>query len=237
VRSLELLLGRYPSAELEVAEHFVPVPPPVPAGIPAEVLERRPDIIAAESLVRQAFQNVQAAKLAQMPRIGLTGSAGVASGEATNLLGNSSFFSAGANFFVPIFDPSLKEEVKIQTANQEQALADYGQRALIAFREVEEGLMNEQLLAEREALLEGTVKQNQEALRIARARYDAGAIEVLEVLQIQARTNLSKAGLIDMRNRRLAERADLHLALGGSFEAAPGEIAATRPATRPASSP
>ncbi len=237
VRSLEVLLGRYPSAELEVSEHFVPVPPPVPAGIPAEVLERRPDLIAAESLVRQAFQNVQAAKLAQLPRIGLSGSGGVASGEATNLIGNNSFFSAGANFFVPIFDPSLKEEVKIQTSNQEQALADYGQKALVAFKEVEQGLTNERLLKEREELLAGTVKENEDALRVARTRYDAGKIEVLEVLQLEGRTNLSRAALIDMQNRRLAERINLHLAMGGSFEAEPGAIAPVLPTTRPTTQP
>jgi outer membrane protein TolC len=191
-------------------------------------------MITAEAQVRQAFQNVQASKLAQLPRIGLTASGGTASGDATSLLGNSSFFSAGANFFAPIYDPSLKQEVAIQTANQEQALANYGQKALVAFQEVEQGLSNEQLLAQREQLLESAVKQNEEALRVAKTRYEAGAIEVLEVLQIQGRTNLSRSALIDMENRRLAERINLHLALGGSFEATPGSIAPVRPETRPA---
>jgi outer membrane protein TolC len=238
VRSLEVLLGRYPSAELEVAEEYVPVPPPIPAGIPAQVLERRPDMIAAESQVRLAFQNVEAAKLARLPQIGLTGSAGFASGDATNLIGDNSFFSAGANFLAPVFDAGqLEQEVVIQTANQEQALANYGQAALNAFKEVESGLNNERLLTERETLLADALKQNEEALRVARVRYDAGAIEVLEVLQLQARTNLSKSALIDMKNRRLAERIDLHLALGGSFDTAPGASAPARPATRPATAP
>lgn len=238
VRSLEVLVGRYPSAELAIADEFVPVPPPVPAGVPSSVLERRLDMIAAEGEVRMAFQNVQAAKLAKLPQIGLTGSAGFASGDALNLIGDLSFFSAGANFLAPIFDAGqLEQEVVIQTANQEQALANYGQKALNAFKEVEEGLSNERLLAERETLLANAVKQNEEALRIANVRYEAGAIEVLEVLQIQSRTNLSRSALIDMRNRRLANRIDLHLALGGGFDVAFGASAPARPATRPATQP
>ena len=217
IRSLEVLVGRYPSAELEVAEHFVPVPGPVPAGLPSEMLERRPDIIAADAAIRAAFQNVRAAQLAKLPRFSISGTGGVASGD---LAGST----AGANFFVPLYDAgTLDQQVLIETADQEQALANYGQRALVAFREVEEALSNEQLLREREADLTRAVKQNEDALRVARTRYDTGAIEVLEVLQIQARTNASRSALIDMQNRRLASRIDLHLALGGSFEVRPPE--------------
>ena len=141
--------------------------------------------------------------------------------------------TANANFFVPLYDAgTLEEQVNIETANQEQALANYGQRALIAFKEVEETLTNEQLLLERESHLANAVKQNEDALRVARTRYDTGAIEALEVLQIEARTNLSRAGLIDMKNRRLANRIDLHLALGGSFELPPPP---PEPANTPAS--
>lgn len=234
VRSLEVLLGRYPSAELAVSDQFVPVPPPVPAGLPSQILERRPDMIAAEAEVRAAFQNVQAAKLAQLPRFGLSGTAGFASSDLVSSLGTPSFFNAGANFLMPVFDGgTLEQEVVIQTANQEQALANYGQRALVAFQEVERHLTNEQQLAEREELLSAAVKQNEDALKVARTRYDSGAIEVLEVLQLQSRTNISKSALIDMQNRRLANRIDLHLTLGGSFEAEPGSIAPTTPQTRP----
>jgi outer membrane protein, multidrug efflux system len=213
IRSLEVLLGRYPSAELDVAEQFVPVPGPIPAGLPSEMLERRPDIIAADAQIRAAFQNVRSAKLAKLPRFGISGTGGVASGA---LAGST----ANANFFVPLYDAgTMDAQVTIETADQEAALANYGQRALVAFKEVEEALSNEQLLLEREKNLASAVKQNEEALKVAKTRYDAGAIEVLEVLQIQARTNISRSALIDMQNRRLANRIDLHLALGGSFEA------------------
>jgi outer membrane protein TolC len=228
VRSLEVLLGRYPSAELEVAREFVGVPGPVPAGLPSQMLERRPDIIAADAQIRAAFQNVRVAQLAKLPRFGISGGAGVASGD---LAGST----ANANFFVPLYDAgTMNAQVTIETADQEQAIANYGQIALSAFKEVEEALSNEQLLRERETNLAAAVKQNEDALKVARTRYDAGKIEVLDVLQIQARTNASKASLIDMQNRRLANRIDLHLALGGSFEE-PNAGTTTQPATRSAS--
>lgn len=210
VRSLELLLGRYPSGEHEVAEAFSVVLPPVPA----EVLERRPDLIAAEANVRAAFHDVQAARLARLPRLSLSASGGASS---TDSLGPS-FFTLGANFFAPLLTGgSLEAEVDIQTADQEQALANYGERALIAFREVEDGLRGDRLLAEREQSLETAAKEFEAALRIARIRYDAGRISVLDVLQMQARLNTSQSALISIQHNRLAQRIDLHLALGGSF--------------------
>ncbi len=235
VRSLEVLLGRYPSAELKVADQFIPVPKAVPAGVPSEVLERRPDIIAAESRVRGAFQNVQAAKLAKLPSFTLTASGGAASGGLLSSIGaGPGFFNVGANFLAPIYTGgALEAEVKIQTAAQEEALAAYGQKALVAFSEVEKGLNAESLLREREELLATAVEQNEEALRVAKVRYDSGKVSMLDVLQMQARTNLSRSALIDMKQLRLAQRIDLHLALGGSFETHPEPTTQTQPSTQP----
>jgi outer membrane protein, multidrug efflux system len=69
LRALEALVGRYPSADVEVATRLVPVPGPVPAGLPSELLERRPDVVAAERRVAAAFYGVQEAKAARLPRI------------------------------------------------------------------------------------------------------------------------------------------------------------------------
>lgn len=225
VRSIEVLLGRYPSAEVEIAEQFVPVPAGAAAGVPSEVLGRRPDLIATEARVRGTFQNVQAAKLAKLPRVTLTAGGGAGMG------GGPNFFRTGANFFAPIYDGgALNAQIKIETADQEQALAAYGQNVLIAFNEVENALSAEKLLAERERLLQTAVEQNTEALRGSQVRYEAGKISMLDVLQLQARTNLSRSALIDMKQLRLAKRIDLHLTLGGGFEARP----TTQPAARPA---
>src|SRR5688572_19183119 len=80
-RSLEVLLGRYPAAEVKLAPDLPPVPPPVPDGLPSELLERRPDLVAAERRVASAFYMVQSAKAARLPRITLTGSGGRSSND------------------------------------------------------------------------------------------------------------------------------------------------------------
>ena len=84
--------------------------------------------------------------------------------------------------------------------------------------EVESGLNNERLLAEREQFLTAAAAEYSAALGIARTRYDAGRISILDVLQMQGRTNVSQSALIAVQHSRLAQRIDLHLALGGSFE-------------------
>ncbi len=218
-RALESLLGRYPSAELASAPAFPPMPGPVPTGIPSEILERRPDVAAAERRVQGAFKNVEAKKLARLPSIGLTAGAGASSGLAS-LTGNGGFFNIGANFFAPIFDGGQrKADVKIATADQEQALAAYGQTALRAFKEVEDALTAESTLARRESLQQSAVTDTQEALRLRQIEADAGKADILTVLQLKTKLDLAKSGLITLRQSRRAERVNLHLALGGTFEA------------------
>ena len=219
VRSIEVILGRYPSAELEVAREFVPTPPGIPVGIPAELLERRPDLIAAERRVAAAFQRVESARAAKLPSLSLTASGGSSSNELLDLIGvSSNFFSLGANFVAPLdLGGSLEAQVQIETAQQEAALANYGSIALRAFSEVESALTNESLLQERETFLAAAVANNAGALAAAKTRYDVGAVDFLSVLQMQARALNSRISLIRMQNARLAQRVDLHLALGGSF--------------------
>ncbi|MEO0452428.1 MAG: TolC family protein, partial [Pseudomonadota bacterium] len=86
LRSLEVLLGRYPAADLELRQDLPDVPAPPPPGVPSEILERRPDIIAAERRVAAAFNSLDQAKAARMPSISLTGSLGGSSGDLTNLI-------------------------------------------------------------------------------------------------------------------------------------------------------
>jgi NodT family efflux transporter outer membrane factor (OMF) lipoprotein len=219
IRGLEVLLGRYPSAELEVATEFVAVPPPIPPGLPSELLERRPDLVAAERRVAAAFNSTTSAKAARLPSIGLTGALGGTGDELSALLGGgTNFWSAGLNFLGPIFQGgALKAQVEIATAEQEAALASYGQQALTAFSEVENALDNEGLLWQREELLQMVVEDNRQALELAQLQYQNGAIELLNLLQLQNRLINAQISLINMRNARLTERINLHLALGGDF--------------------
>ena len=220
VRSIEVMLGRYPSAELEIADEYVPVPPAIPVGVPADLLERRPDLVAAERRVAAAYQRVDAAKAAKLPSLSLTAAGGSSSNELLDLIGvGSNFFSLGANFVAPLdVGGGLEAQVEIETAQQEAALANYGGVALRAFAEVENALSGERLLAEREMFLADAVENNATALDLAKVQYDVGQVDLLSVLQMQARELNSRISLVRIRNARLAQRVDLHLALGGSFE-------------------
>lgn len=218
-RALEVLLGRYPAAEIDVATEFVAVPPPIPVGLPSELLERRPDLVAADRRVAAAFNQVSAAKAARLPTLGLTASGGASSGGMADLLGaGSGFFNVGANFLGPLYaGGALQAQVDIRTAEQEAALAAYGQQALTAFSEVEEALANEGFLHTREGLLEQVVADNRSAYELAQFQYQQGAIELLNVLVMQGRLVNAQVQLINIRNLRLAERINLHLAIGGDF--------------------
>ncbi|MCK5359318.1 MAG: efflux transporter outer membrane subunit, partial [Gammaproteobacteria bacterium] len=154
-RALEVILGRYPAAKIKGAEDFIAIPPPIPLGIPSELLQRRPDLRAAERTVAARFLSIQTAEAARLPTISLTAGAGASSAELADLLAlDSSFWSVGANFMAPIFTGgALKAQVDINSAQFQEAMANYGLVALTAFSEVEQGLANETLLQERETYL------------------------------------------------------------------------------------
>lgn len=222
-RNLEVLVGRYPSAELKVSENFVPVPPPVEAGLPASLTERRPDLVAAERQVLAAFRNLEAAKLALLPDITLTVEGGHVSDRLLDLLLlNPIMFRSAVQVFVPIYEGgAMRAKIKIATAQQGQALAAYGSAALNAFREVEIALTNEALLAEYVKYEQKALNDRAEAVRIATLKYKAGATDLLSVLQLQTDQIATQVELIKARNAQLANRINLHLALGGSFNTSP----------------
>ncbi|MFO1477805.1 MAG: TolC family protein [Verrucomicrobiota bacterium] len=222
-RNLELLLGRYPAAELAVADHFTPVPPPVQAGLPSLLLERRPDLVAAERKVLAAFRVEEAAKLALLPSFSLNLAGGHLSDSMLSLLQmNPWMIHAALGMYVPIYQGgALRAQIRIANAQQEQAVAHYGGAALRAFRDVESALTHEELLADRLQLQQAEVRDRVEAVRISNLQYKAGAIDLLSVLQLQSDEIGSQANWIKLRNAQLANRIDLHLALGGSFEPAP----------------
>ena len=212
LRALEVLLSRYPSAELETVDALVAVPPPIPAGIPADIVARRVDLIAAERRVAAAFFASEEARLARLPSFSLTGVAGT-----TALTNELTQLSAG--LFAPIFTGgALKAQVEIANTNQQAAIAAYGLTLLTAYSEVENALNNEKLFAEREQFLEKAVTDNSAAMELTKEQFDVGRVDMLSVLQIQARVLAARSALIGIRNQRLVQRVNLHLALGGSFE-------------------
>ena len=211
-RALEVLIGRYPGAQIEIAPKLVPVPPPISTGLPSQLLERRPDLIAADRRVAREFFLTEEARLAHLPRFSLTLGAGF--GDVIS--------SLTAGLVAPLYTGgALEAQLDGATASQQAAIAAYGAAALNAFEEVETALTNEKLLAEREVFLQSIVNNEYKAYEIERIRYDEGATDILSVLQIQSRWIAGRIALLRLQNQRLAQRINLHLALGGSFEVAP----------------
>jgi NodT family efflux transporter outer membrane factor (OMF) lipoprotein len=213
-RALEILLGRYPAGEIETATELVPVPPTIEVGIPANLLERRPDIIAADRRVAAAFFLTEEARLAKLPSFSINAGVG-GSSDLSGLIGDLSL-----GLVAPLYTGgALEAQLDIATADQEAAIAAFGITLLGALEEVEAGLTNEALLARREAFLQLAVDNNSQAYDLARVQYNVGQIDLLSVLQMQTRWIGARTGLLRVKNARLAERINLHLALGGSFEA------------------
>jgi multidrug efflux system outer membrane protein len=222
-RNLEVLIGRYPSGALEVDSGFVPTPPPVHAGLPGSLLERRPDLLGAERQVLAAFRTLEASKLALLPSITLTADGGRLDDRLLSVLNlNPTLFHSAVQIYVPIYrGGALRAQIKISSAQQEEALAAYGSAALNAFREVEVALNNEGLLGERLTYQRAAEKDRNEAVRIGRIKYEAGVIDMLSLLQLQTAQIEIEMGIVQTMNSQLANRVDLHLALGGSFDASP----------------
>lgn len=218
-RSLELLLGRYPGAELEV-KSSLPKPPKIPpVGLPSELLERRPDLIAAERRVASAFNAQAQAKAAKLPSIGLSSTIGGSSDSLSDLLSPQNLlWNAGANLLAPIADGGKRDaDIEIATAEQEQALALYGSAALTAFGEVERGLDQGVLLSRREAQLQTALDEATQAFRIAQLLYKEGETELLDVLTIQKRVFSTESILVSVQRMRLEQNVNLNLALGGGW--------------------
>ena len=223
LRALEALLGRYPSAELNVRDTLPQVPPLPPAGLPSTLLERRPDIIAAERSVAASFNSLDRAKAAQMPRISLTGSVGGASSDLSGLLNPANLaWQLASSLVAPLIDGGLREaQVEQATAEQNQAIAHYGQTVLDAFGEVESSLDQNVVLRNRAVALREAADEAKRALRIARLQYEEGETDLLSVLTIQQRVFSADADLVRVERARLDEWVGLNLAIGGSWQQTP----------------
>jgi NodT family efflux transporter outer membrane factor (OMF) lipoprotein len=222
-RNLEILIGRYPAGELVVDPAFVPALPPVQAGLPGSLLERRPDLLGAEHEVLAAFRTLEASKLALLPSITLTADGGRPDDRLLSLLRlNPMLFHSALQIYLPIYEGgALRAQIKIASAQQQEALAAYGSAALNAFGEVEIALTNEGLLAERLAYQRAADTDRIEAVRIGRIKYEAGVVDMLSLLQLQTAQVEIEMEIVQTVESQLSNRINLHLDLGGSFDASP----------------
>ena len=221
VRALELLLGRYPAAELKARLDLAKLPDAAPAGLPLEMLERRPDLIAAERRVAAAFNRAGEAKMARLPRVNLTGNIGYISSDILELKQDYDNPSAGvgAKLQAPLYTGgALDAQVEIRTSEQKEAVAQYARTALRAIGDVENALAAAQALAERETLLQQVVADNRLALTLTQSAYRVGKLDLRSVQQQQLSVHAARIVLLRVQSEQLTQRVNLHLALGGSFE-------------------
>jgi multidrug efflux system outer membrane protein len=199
------------------------VPPDIPVGMPAALLERRPDVVEAEHLLVSANADIGAAKALFYPTISLTGSVGAVSRDLSNILqGDSIFWSVSAGLFQPLFQGGrIRRNYEAAQARFDQALAQYRQTALNAYREVSDSLVTIQKLAQVRLEQEVGVEALRDAAQLSRSRYDNGLSTYLEVLVADQQLFERELDLAQTRGEQMRAFAQLYRALGGGWQAAP----------------
>jgi multidrug efflux system outer membrane protein len=217
---ISFLSGRPPGAvtrsPLMIGETL---PPPIPAGLPTSLLERRPDVAQAEQVLVSTNANIGAAKAAFFPSIGLTSFLGGVNGDLESFLGTGAVWSAGAGLLQPIFQAGrLQRNVEVQQARYDAALAEYQKAILNGYREVADALVTIQKLAEARTHQETGVTALQDAAELARARYDSGLASYIEILTADQELFSRQLRLAQTRGAELRARAELYRTLGGGWQ-------------------
>ena len=196
------------------------VPPAIPVGLPSQLLERRPDIAAAERQVVAANAQIGIALSAYYPNISLTGTGGFLSGSAgTWIQGPSEFWSLGASAVELLFDAGRRHAITQETRDAyELQVANYRQDVLNAFQEVENNLSTLRILDQESAIQAGAVSSAQHSLDISTRRYKGGVATYLEVLTAQTALLSNQRTQADLTVRQYAASAQLILALGGGWD-------------------
>lgn len=218
-RNLEIILGRYPGGELAAINELPDLPPSIPAGLPADLLQRRPDLVAAERQLAAADKELTASEKDLLPQISLTASAGSSTQEFDDLLdGDFSVWSLAGNLSQPIFQGGrLRANVDRSASLRDQAIANYRNIALRAFLEVETTLAAEVYLINEYKMLQLAAEESVAAAELARKQYSSGIGDFTGTLDAIRTANVAQSRLIGVRNLLLQNRTDLYLALGGPF--------------------
>lgn len=229
---ISFLLGNNPGSiarDLDGAPS--PAPGEIPAGLPSELLFRRPDIHEAEELLIAANANIGAARAAYFPTISLTAALGLQSVELNDLFdaGTSKAWSFAPRLATPIFNAGrIRAGVQVARGQQQVALAAYEQAIRNAFREVDDALVSVAKLREQTAAEEANVQAERKRLELSYDRYEAGIASYLEVLDAERSLFGTELSLAQTRGDLLAAAAQLYKALGGGWETVPMEKPSSR---------
>jgi len=209
-RALETLIGRYPANGIR-ARALRGVYGRVPTGVPMDLLNRRPDIIAAQYRVASAFHNTKAMELLKLPRLDLSIQLGYESIEER-------LAKLFAGLFMPLFDGgNIQARIDAATADQKAAIAAYKKTVLRAYNEVETALSMERYLLRRYRYLSTMVDEYKSAYDMTYKNYEIGQGTILDVLSAQTKWIDARILRTQILKERLVNRVNLHLALGGSF--------------------
>lgn len=218
--ALALLCGR-PASSFEAPAQPLEAPPPeVPALLPSALLERRPDVARAERLLAAANEDIGVAVAAYFPKISLTATGGFASSDLAKIFDwKSNFWQIGANLLQPIFAGGRDvATVEAARARYGEAIAAYRQQVLVAFKDVEDALLDLRFLGEQARALAVAVASARAVSALAEQRYEAGLVSYLDVIDAR-RTQLAvEQQAAQVLGQRLAATVRLVRALGGGWE-------------------
>lgn len=219
--ALSLLLGRPPGAIARGLVDPEPVEPPdIPPGLPAALLERRPDVIQAEQFLVAANADVGAAKALFFPTISLTGFLGGLSGDLVTLLGGSGgVWSISPGLLQPVFQGGrLRRNLEAARASFDEAVAQYQKAALNGYREVADALVTIAKLSSIRLERQTGVVALQDASDLSRARYESGLASYIEILTADQQLFEQELLLAQTRGEEFRARSELYRALGGGWQ-------------------
>jgi NodT family efflux transporter outer membrane factor (OMF) lipoprotein len=220
--AIAALLGKAPVEFSIPPVGLESVPPSVPLVLPSELLERRPDIAAAERRVAAANAQIGVAQAAFYPSLTLGATGGFQSQKASNWLDwPSRFWSVGPSAALTLFDGERRSAVTEQArAAHDGTVAAYRQTVLTAFQDVEDNVAELTILAEEAKVREAAVKAAQRSVAQTLNRYEAGAVSYLEVVLAQTLTLVNERAAVDVARRRMIASVRLVKALGGDWTVA-----------------
>ncbi len=219
LRAIEILLGRYPTAELVVSADLPPVPAPAAAGLPSQLLERRPDVIAAQKRVAAAYARAEQASAERWPKINLTAAVGTISSEVFVLKDASNpLWGVGANVAWSVFNGGqLKNVAAAKAAEAQAASAEFARIGARSFADVEDAIGGEAALREQADYAAAAVDAQQRSLNTTQVEFRVGRTDARPMVQQQVRVYSAQMRALHLWAETLSQRVALHLALGGDF--------------------
>jgi NodT family efflux transporter outer membrane factor (OMF) lipoprotein len=219
--AIAVLIGKAPADYALPPVESVPSLPAIPGAVPSELLERRPDIAAAERRVAAANAQIGVATAAFYPSVSLSGSIGFASSSLSNWISlPSRAWSLGAALATPLFDAGLRKAQRDEAvAAYDATVANYRQTVLTGFQDVEDNLAALRILEDEAKAQDVALQSARKAVELTTNQYRAGIVNYISVVAFQAIAFSAEQNAVNLNGRRLAASVALVKALGGGFEA------------------